>query len=359
MTSDGIAVLDAQAVVLAFNRAGEAMAGRSAAEVVGRPIGMLLEGPSGSGPEDAAAMRRQAGTPREWLVRPHDGAPFPVEVTVTEAGAADGTRFICVLRDLRPRRDVQERMAVLQGELAHFGRIAALDQMGSALAHELNQPLTAISLYLQSAARLVSGDGAEAASPLIAKARREAERAARMIAGMRGFAAKRTPERSTVPFIPLVEDAVELGLIGRGAGIKVARRMAQEEILVLADAVQIQQVIVNLVRNALDAVDGQEGGRIDIAARTQGGRAWFSVTDGGAGIAAGALADLFRPFATSKRSGSGLGLAISRTIAESHGGEIRVDPGGNGQGATFSLVLPLAGTAAGRPADNKQGSAQK
>ncbi|MDP3544817.1 MAG: ATP-binding protein [Phreatobacter sp.] len=346
MAGDGIAVLDAAATILVFNRACELMSGWTAPEVAGRPIDMVLTGLEAevTQPVDGAMqMRQRIGAPQELLARHRDGSLYPVEVSVAGAATPDGIQFICILRDLRPRREAEERLALLRSELNHLARVAALDQMGSALAHELNQPLTAICLYLQAAGRLLTDDVAATASPVIAKARREAERAGQIISSMRSFVEKRVPSHAPVALDPLVDDAVDLTLLGRRSAIQVTRRAPKKDLIVHVDAIQVQQVAVNLLRNALDAVEGQERGRIEIVTRAGDGCAWFSVTDSGAGIAANAMADLFRPFATSKRSGLGLGLAISRAIAESHGGVIRVDPGGGGRGATFSLALPLAG----------------
>ena len=136
----------------------------------------------------------------------------------------EGAQFIAILRDLRPRRATQERLARREAELSHLARVAALDQMGAALAHELNQPLTAATLYLQAADRLLDPNGA--ATEVVAKARREAERAGRIVRAMRQFIANRPPEQVPVALAPLVEEAVELTLMGRracgGVGIEQA-----------------------------------------------------------------------------------------------------------------------------------------
>ena len=359
MAGDGVAVLDAAATILVFNRACELMSGWTAPEVAGRPVDMILCGLEGEGAgtsDGATRMRQRIGAPQEVLARHRDGSLYPVEVSVAEAATSDGVQFICILRDLRPRREAEERLALLRSELNHLARVAALDQMGSALAHELNQPLTAIGLYLQAAGRLLTDEAEALAAPVIAKARREAERAGQIIGSMRSFVEKRVARHAPVALDPLVDDAVELTLLGRRSAIQVTRRAPKKELIVNADGIQVQQVAVNLLRNAIDAVEGQKRGRIEVVTRTADGSAWFSVTDSGAGIAAEAMADLFRPFATSTRTGLGLGLAISRAIAERHGGDIRVEPGGGGRGATFSLVLPLARPRAGRPPVDGDGS---
>ena len=158
---------------------------------------------------------------------------------------------------------------------------------------------------------------------------------------MRQFIANRPPEQVPVALAPLVEEAVELTLMGRRACGGVGIEQAVPGVSVVGDAIQIQQIVVNLVRNALDAVGGREGAHVTVTIGIAADKATIAVTDNGTGVPPEAVADLFTPFATSKRSGLGLGLAISRTIAEAHGGDIHVEPGGDGRGATFTLILPL------------------
>lgn len=358
MAGDGIVVLDASATILVFNRACELMSGWSGPEVAGRPIGMVLASLDEEGAPDidsATRMRQRIGAPQELLAHHRDGSLFPVEVSVAEAATPDGAQFICILRDLRPRRDAEERLALLRSELNHLARVAALDQMGVTLAHELNQPLTAIGLYLQAAQRSFGADEDAGALPLIAKARREAERAGQIIGSMRGFVEKRIPKRTAVALDPLVDEAIELTMLGRRSAITLVRRTPRRDLIVNADGIQVQQIVVNLLRNALDAIGGEAKGRIEIVTRACDGFASLSITDSGPGISPDAIGDLFRPFATSKRQGLGLGLAISRAIAQSHGGDIQVEPGGAGRGATFSVILPLARATAKTPLANGKG----
>jgi len=336
MAGEGIVVLDAGGTILVFNKACEAMFGRSTAEVAGHKFGLLLAGPRQ--PEDAL-LAAWVGAPREIAARHRDGTVLPIEVSLARADTAEGAQFIAILRDLRPRRATQERLARREAELSHLARVAALDQMGAALAHELNQPLTAATLYLQAADRLLDPNGA--ATEVVAKARREAERAGRIVRAMRQFIANRPPEQVPVALAPLVEEAVELTLMGRRACGGVGIEQAVPGVSVVGDAIQIQQIVVNLVRNALDAVGGREGAHVTVTIGIAADKATIAVTDNGTGVPPEAVADLFTPFATSKRSGLGLGLAISRTIAEAHGGDIHVEPGGDGCGATFTLILPL------------------
>jgi two-component system sensor kinase FixL len=145
----------------------------------------------------------------------------------------------------------------------------------------------------------------------------------------------------------IVEDAVELTRIGQDRAVRLVSQYQEDLPPVQVDQVQIQQVVVNLVRNAFEALRGRKGAQIAVSTSLEDGHALFSITDNGPGIAPDRLADLFQAFKTGKRSGMGLGLAISRTIVQSHGGELTVDPGGNGQGARFTVRLPLTVEGAG------------
>ncbi len=336
MAGEGIVVLDAGGTILVFNKACESLFGRTTSDVVGRKFGLLLaETPAA----DHTLLDAWVGEPREIAGRHRDGTVLPLELSLACADTAEGAQFIAILRDLRPRRATQERLARREAELSHLARVAALDQMGAALAHELNQPLTAATLYLQAADRLLDPNGA--ATEVVGKARREAERAGRIVRAMRQFIANRPPEQAAVALAPLVEEAVELTRMGRRGCGEVVIAEATSDVAAIGDAIQIQQVVVNLVRNALDAVAGRAGAKITVTIGIASDRAAIAVSDNGTGVPPEVLADLFTPFATSKRSGLGLGLAISKTIAEAHGGDILVEPGGDGRGATFTLILPL------------------
>lgn len=354
---DGIIVIDESATILVFNKACETLFGWTAPEAIGRGIAMIIapeEAAGGGATARDGAIEQYLGSGREVHGRHRDGTIFPVELSVAEAGTPDGRQFIGILRDLRPRKETEERLNQLQTQLLHMARVSAMDEMGAALAHELNQPLTAVMLYLQAVGRThakavdahsngeIAAHFDETVRSILDKALREAERAGNIIRRMRDFVEKREPERHLVDLNPLVEDAVELTLLGYRPGTRVVRNLRDRLPPVLVDAVQIQQIVVNLVRNALEAVRGGDHARIWIETQAKDGTIRFSVRDSGPGVPGDALPNLFKAFASTKRTGLGLGLAISRTIAQNHGGDLTVDPGGNGRGACFSLVLPSA-----------------
>ena len=357
--ADGIIIIDARGVVITFNKACERLFGYSAAEVIGQNVKMIM-------PSDLARVhdnyinnylttgeRKIIGIGREVKGQHRDGTLIPVHLSVGEASTSAGRQFIGILRDLRARNESEQRLNQLQTDLVRMARVSAIDEMGAALAHELNQPLTALMLYLQAVERACAKHGAANPMPagvlsILEKAVREAERAGSIIQRMRQFVEKRDPMRRIVDLKPLIEDAIELTLLGSAPGSRIDRELAADLPKLLIDPVQIQQVVVNLVRNALEAVKTCDRQAVTVSTRATDGGVSMVVEDSGPGIRPEALAELFKPFSSSKSQGLGLGLAISRTIAQTHGGELTVEPGGGGRGASFTLFLPL-------PQDNELG----
>ncbi|MFK8252395.1 two-component system sensor histidine kinase NtrB [Ancylobacter terrae] len=352
--ADGIIVIDERARILIFNKACEQMFGISSADAVGQNVKLVMpveyadQHDEYVGSYIRTGVKKIIGIGREVRGRHVDGTVFPLELSVGEAQTPDGRQFIGILRDLRPRKESEQRLADLQSELVHLARVSAIDEMGAAIAHELNQPLTALILYLQAIRRAHAKgvDLNEVVGTILDKAAGEAERAGHIIQRMRQFVEKREPERQQRDFDPLVDDAIELTLLGQRHRIRIDRRSAGELPLVMVDPVQIQQVVVNLVRNAIEATSHCADPAIRIETSCPGGAVKVEIQDNGPGIPEDALAKLFQAFSSTKRRGMGLGLAISRTIAQNHGGDLTVDPGGSGRGACFTLTLPAPPRAA-------------
>jgi two-component system sensor kinase FixL len=350
--------VDEEGRILTFNKACERLFGYAAADIAGSDA-RLLVAPEHLSEHDAcfAAARRGGrhfvGAGREVLGVHRDGTRIPLELAVGEVVTPAGRQFIGALRDLRRRRENQQRFTQLQADMLRMARISAIDEMGAALAHELNQPLTALMLYLQAINRANGrhGDGT-ALSPIIGdildKALREAERAGTIIQRMRHFVEKHEPTRRLVDLTPLVEDAVELTLLGSRSGTVVTRKLATNLPGVIVDPIQIQQVVVNLLRNAVEAVKDVGGPDVRVQTRLTDGAVALTVSDNGPGIQPEAVPDLFKAFSTTG-GGMALGLAISKTIAQTHGGDLRFEPGDDGHGANFTLTLPLPA-----PTDNER-----
>jgi two-component system sensor kinase FixL len=366
---DGIIIIDEHGRMLTFNKACERMFGYGAAEALGQNVAILCP------PEHAAAHdgyidaykrtghRKIIGIGREVRARRKDGTFFPIDLSVGEARTPEGRQFIGILRDLTARKESQRRMNELQADLIRLARVSALDEMGAALAHELNQPLTAVILYLQAVERELrraqekghSEDADARRFAILKKAQQEAQRAGSIIQRIRQLVEKRGPERRPIDLNAIVDDAIELTLIGQDRLVRIVRDFHPGLPTIEADQVQVQQVVVNLVRNAFEAVRGREGAQIVVSTSLDDRHALLSIEDNGPGIPADRIDDLFQAFKTGKRSGMGLGLAISRTIAQSHGGELLVDPGGEGRGARFVVRLPFA-FAASSPAEAEAGA---
>lgn len=260
-------------------------------------------------------------------------------------------------RRARERDAAEQRAKTLQAELLHSARLSAIGQVASTVAHEINQPLAAVSNYVE-AARMQLGEGqVDAAVPILDRALEQADRADRIIRRIRGFAANRGSDWTRERVDAIVEDACSLGLLGMaGTGVNLFLNIAPDCPPVLVDRTQAQQVLVNLVRNAAEATSGRPIRRVTVSARPLPGSPTpmveFAVSDTGTGITPTVQASLFRPFFTTKDDGLGIGLAVSRAIVEAHGGRLWCDPGTPAlSGATFRFTLPtVPATATTSPA---------
>jgi two-component system, LuxR family, sensor kinase FixL len=352
--ADGILVVDDQARILLFNAACEHLFGRSAADMLGRRADTIILPDGGETGADAAADGAGAliatlRARREVWGRHRDGTLFPLDPTVGETTTADGPQLVAILRDLRPRRQAEHRRQQVQGEIMRMLRMLALDELGAALSHEVNQPLTALMLYLQAVARAIEkqtpGSDLSKVLTILEKAAHEAERVGDIVQRVRQFTEKRSPERQLVDLAPLVTEAIELAVVGSAPSTRIIQVSAPDLPRVLVDPLQIQQVVVNLVRNALETNKLRLASEVRVVTRREAHQILVVVEDDGPGIPPETLRDLFKPF--SARMVEGLGLAISRTIAQNHGGALSVDPGNGGHGARYALTLPLPPAEAG------------
>ncbi len=359
---DAILVINEKAQILVYNKACEKLFGYAPREILGRNVQMIMPADYSAAHDRymtnymTSGHRKIIGIGREVRARHRDGTEFPVELSVGETETPEGRQFIGIIRDLRPRKEQERRVNELQADLVHMARVSAMDEMGAALAHELNQPLTAIMLYLQAASRTLarSANGLPPSPDLfqqvLEKAVHEAERAGGIISRMRQFVEKREPQRRAVDLNAVVEEAVELTLLGLRTGARMERSFESGLPPAVVDPIQIQQIVVNLLRNAFEALRERQDGIVRVATSRQGDIFVVAVEDNGPGLAPGIVPTLFKAFSSSKRSGMGLGLSISRTIAQNHSGDLTVDPGGNGRGARFELRLPVV--AAPEPDDD-------
>ncbi|WP_245258474.1 sensor histidine kinase [Methylosinus sp. LW4] len=330
--SDAVLTIDAKGVVAAANAAAGQMFRCAGDALLGVEAAKLL-------PECrlAAAERRS-----DALARRPDGSAFPAALTVTETRGALRQR-IAVIRDLTEERATEALLCELRSELAYAGRLAAMGELAAALAHEINQPFSAIATYVRTARWLLQRKPKQSSEveDILDKAGAQAMRAGDIVRRLREFVTRGESVKTVQSLSALVEEAKSLGVASArqvGAQISVAAKAENDE--VLADRVQIQQVIVNLMRNAVEAMDGAPRRELSLSTSAADGYARLDVADTGHGLKDGASA-LFQPFRSSKASGMGIGLSISRSIVEAHGGRIWAEPNPHG-GAIFSFTLPLA-----------------
>jgi len=351
---DGIIVMDEGSRLLIFNKACEQLFGYEAGEVLGENVAMLMPQEHHDSHDlyvqryRATGERKIIGIGREVEGRRKDGSIFPLDLSVGEALTPNGRQFIGVIRDLSARRETERRLAAVQADLIRMTRVSALDEMGSALAHELNQPLTAIMLYLQALEREVQRlQSAETkleprAVELLGKATREAQRAGSIISRVRQLVEKRAPERKRSDLNTVVDEALELAMLGRRRSIILERYGPEVLPVVFVDPVQVQQVVLNLARNAVEACQDADRPTLTIKTWFESDSVCFSVGDNGPGIAPEQMRTLFSAFRSENGTGMGIGLTISRAIVQNHKGELLVDPGGKGHGARFTVRLPIA-----------------
>ncbi|MDG4884498.1 PAS domain-containing sensor histidine kinase [Mesorhizobium sp. WSM4884] len=343
-------VINEHGIIQHFSATAERMFGYTAAEAIGSNVTLLM--PSPYREEHDGYVRRYRdtgerhiiGTDRVVSARRKDGSTFPIELAVGEIWSASERFFTGFIRDLTERQETEARLQELQSELAHVSRLTEMGGMASAIAHELNQPLAAIANYLKGSRRLLDGSADERLAMLrdaLDSAADQALRAGQIIRRMRDFVSRRESERQVEHIAKLVEEASALALVGaKDQGVRVTFDFDPHADLILADKVQVQQVLVNLIRNAIEAME--ESSERNLTVRTKPADDMMivvQVDDTGSGISEEMAARLFQPFATTKPRGMGVGLSISRTIVEAHGGQIEAKPRPSG-GTTFRFTLP-------------------
>ena len=351
---DAMIVIDESGVIQSFSSAAERLFGYAAADVLGRNVSMMMPSPYSEAHDGyvrrylETSERRIIGIGRVVVGKREDGSTFPMELTVGEMRSRNARFFTGFIRDLSERQKTEARLQELQSELVHISRLTALGEMASALAHELNQPLSAIANYMKGSRRLLEASSdpkAETIRDAIDKAGEQALRAGQIIRRLRDFVSRGESEKRVESMTKLCEEACALALVGaKEHGVRVRLQLDPKADLVLADKVQIQQVLLNLVRNAIEAMvesDCKERLLSVSSAPAAGGMVEIVVTDAGPGIAPEIRTQLFHPFVTTKRHGMGVGLSISRTIIEAHGGRIAAEAGAGG-GTAFRFTLRSA-----------------
>jgi two-component system, LuxR family, sensor kinase FixL len=346
---EAMIVIDERGIMQSFSSAAERLFGYTPSEVLGKNVKLLMPSPYRENHDGflerylRTGERRIIGIGRVVVGERKDGSTFPMELAVGEMRSSNQRFFTGFIRDLTEPQRTEARLQELQSELVHISRLTAMGEMASALAHELNQPLSAIANYMKGSRRLLEESSDEHSAMLrdaMDKASDQAVRAGQIIRRLRDFVARGESERRVESVKKLIEEASALALVGaKDQGVRVRFQFDSAVDLVLADKVQIQQVLLNLIRNGVEAMEGSKKRELLVsAAPAADDMVAISVTDTGVGIAPEMASQLFQPFVTTKRHGMGVGLSISRTIVEGHGGQIGVEPNPGG-GTTFRFTL--------------------
>ncbi len=348
---EAMVVIDDHGLITSFSSTAEELFGYSQTEVAGKNVSMLMPAPDHEAHDSylaryrATGERRIIGIGRRVIGRRKDGRTFPLELAIGEAIGGGKRVFTGFMRDLTRREEADAHLQQLQAELLHISRVSAMGTMASTLAHELNQPLTAVANYVQTSAALLRNpdpDTYETVREALTEAGAEALRAGGIVQRLRDFVGRGEIDKTVEQVLKLIEDACVLGLAGaREKGITYRVEVEPEIGPIFIDRVQVQQVLINLVRNAVEAMAPMGSGEILISAATAEDFVQITVADTGPGLSQDVAKQLFQAFVSTKRDGMGLGLSICRTIIEGHEGKIWAEERPSG-GALFHFTVPRA-----------------
>jgi len=351
---DAMVVIDEMGRILSFSAAAEKMFGYAEGEVIGENVAMLMPSPDRERHDGYLSHYRDTGERkiigigRVTTARHRDGYTFPIELSIGEAWLDETRIFTGFVHDITQRQKAELRLQDLQSELAHVGRVSEMGSLASSLAHELNQPLTAIANYCEAARDLLPAEGNDESLALVREALDEAAketiRAGQIVQRLREFVRPGEADRRVESLARLVTEANALALVGtREHGIEVQVQLDPRADDVFVDRIQIQQVLTNLVRNAIDAMlDSPIRSLVIRSEASPDDLVTLTIEDTGSGIDPEIAPQLFQPFVSSKQHGMGVGLSICRTIVEAQGGRIWFEPRPEG-GTAFHFTLPSGG----------------
>lgn len=348
---DALIIIDKNGNIELFNSAAENMFLYTSQEVLGKNIKMLMPSPYKDEHDKylssylASGETKIIGKGRKVKGQKSNGEEFPIFLSVGEVKESSHIQFVGIIRDITEQEQNKAEAQESRNRLSHASRLSSMGELAAGIAHEMNQPLAAISSYAQASKRLLlspTPDNKEKVAAALDKICDQAIRASNVIDRLRTFVKKRVAQRESVDFNTLILDTVNLA--------KVDTRILDHQVILelihdappklQADPVQIQQVLLNLIRNGIDAMEQVKGAPLHIRSK------WLSddlievsVIDSGHGMDNDAINGIFNPFFTTKESGMGMGLSVSQTIIHAHGGRIYFGPN-KPSGSIFSFSLP-------------------
>jgi two-component system sensor kinase FixL len=348
LSDDAIIAKDLNGVILSWNKAAERLLGYTASEVIGQPITVIF--PADRIEEEAFILDRircgETVYHHKTARLRKDGQIISMSVTISPIRNASGevVGALKILRDLTNRNARDERIRELQAELVHVQRLTELGQVVSTLVHEVNQPLTAISNYVNACRRLVTAGDGERIQAALERIADQTNRTREVVQRIRDFVKKRDVQMQAEDLSQVIEEAIGLTRISvRDAGLTIGVQMNPTGLQVEIDKIQIQQVLFNLLRNGIEAMQDQSRRELLIATkRAQPEMVEISVADTGPGLPPEVRKKLFQPFVTTKANGMGVGLSVCRAIVELHGGQLWADANPSG-GTVFRFTVRHAG----------------
>ena len=349
---DAIIIIDEEGRVLRFNNAAVRLFGYSEDEVSGRNISQLMPEPHRSLHDGYLSRYRKTGKAaiigqgREETGLKKSGETFPMLLSVGEIRRTGERRFVGIIRDLSAFRAAQEQVRQLEEQLLHADRLVILGELTAGIAHEINQPLTAIAAYADAGKSMLERDevsSTEGMQGICERIAQQSRRAAEVVQRLRKLVRSGSVAKSSVDINQIIRNTLLLfEYETKKYSINLDFTPLEPLDSLFVDEVQIQQILVNLVKNSLDALieAGAQDGRIDIAVSRQGSDVLISVSDNGPGVPLDVRPQLFDSFFTTKPKGVGLGLSICKSIAAAHGGRLGYAESSGG-GSVFTLSLPL------------------
>ena len=350
---DAIIVIDQDGQIEIFNKAAEEIFGHAESEILGKNVSSLMPEPDRSAHDQyiknyhTSRNPRIIGIGREIVGLHKNGTKFPAHLSVGEVAGTDTTRFIGIIRDMSENHRLEHEVREMQSELTHATRLSELGEMAAGIAHEINQPLTAISTYANACHRMLMNEQIDAEEMLntLHLITDQAQRAGEVVRRLRAFTKKRLGQRQLLEINEIIDSTIRLVESDiRARNFRLDKRLASKLPKVFADNVQIQQVILNLIRNAMDAMENVPSGENVVTIESNSdddNHVRVSISDRGIGLTEEIAEKIFDSFFTTRDTGTGLGLSISRSIITAHGGVIDYSPNQEG-GVSFYFTLPAA-----------------